>query len=104
MWEAVLKGLTTAAVAYTTHYGVTKLYNEFCVPDGFWGFLQGAVTTGSPVCSAGVQLIQNTQVSYSTVVLMGLTRFVVDLVAPGSGTAVGTAAAATCAAAAGVSC
>lgn len=82
-----MKGLLTASVAYSTHYGVTKLYNEFCVPNGIWGFFQGAVTTGSPVCAAGMTVMQTTQVSYSTVILMGLTRFVVDLVAPGASAA-----------------
>lgn len=100
MWDAFVKGLLTASVAYSTHYGVTKLYNEFCVPNGIWGFFQGAVTTGSPVCAAGMTVMQTTQVSYSTVILMGLTRFVVDLVAPGAG----AAATVACAATTGVPC
>ena len=49
-----------------------------------WGYVQGLVTTGSPLCQAGVQVISNTQVSYSSMIMMGITRIVVDLVAPGA--------------------
>ncbi len=86
--EALAKGVLSAAIAYSAHYGAVKLYDNMCVPDGFWGFLQGAVTAGSPICQAGVQVIQNTQVSYSTLILMGVTRVVLDWVAPGASAAV----------------
>jgi hypothetical protein len=82
--EAVAKGLLSAAVAYTAHYGTVKLYDSMCVPDGWWGFVQGIATAGSPICQAGVQVIQSTQVSYSTMILMGITRVLIDMVAPGA--------------------
>ena len=82
--EAILKSGASAMLAYTAHYISTKLYNYACVPDGIMGYLNGLITTGSPVCQAGVQIISNTQVSYSSMVMMGITRVVVDLVAPGS--------------------
>ena len=78
--ESILKGVTSAMLAYTTHYGVVKLYNRICVPDGIFGYLQGLVTTGSPVCQAGVQIVSSTQVSYSSVILLTLTRLVLDAV------------------------
>lgn len=81
--EHLLKGLGSALIAYTAHYGSSKLYSEFCVPDGVWGYLQGMVTAGSPVCQAGMKVMEATQVSYSTVILMGLTRLALDVVAPG---------------------
>jgi len=84
--EHLSKGVVSAIIAYTTHYGTTKLYNHFCVPDGILGYLQGLLTAGSPVCQAGVQIISSTQVSYSTVITMGLSRLVLDWVAPGSQT------------------
>lgn len=82
--EAVAKGVLSAAVAYTAHYGTVKLYDSMCVPDGFWGFIQGIATAGSPICQAGVQIIQSTQMSYSTMILMGITRVLIDMVAPGA--------------------
>ena len=105
MWDSILKGIGSAAIAYSTHYGVTKLYSNFCVPDGFWGFLQGAVTTGSPVCQAGVQVLQHTQMSYSTLLMMGVTRVFLDAVFPGAATAAaGPVCAAGAVAAGGAAC
>lgn len=100
MWDSFLKAAGSALIAYSTHYGVTKLYSNFCVPDGVWGFLQGALTTGSPVCQAGVQVLQHTQVSYSTLILMGTTRLVLDAVFPGAS----QVTAPVCAAATGTGC
>lgn len=81
--DSILKSAVSALVAYSTHYGVAKIYNAVCVPDGFWGYLQGLVSMGSPVCQAGVQVITHTQVTYSSMIMMGITRTVVDIVLPG---------------------
>ena len=82
--DSLLKGAATVLVAYTSHYGMTKLYNNFCVPDGVIGYIQGMISTGSPICAAGLEAMKATQVSYSTMILMGVTRLAVDLVVPGS--------------------
>ena len=82
--ESITKTVVSALIAYTAHYGGTKLYSHLCVPDGILGYLQGMVSAGSPVCQAGISVISNTQVTYSSMILMGLTRVLVDLVAPGS--------------------
>ena len=82
--EAILKTAASALLAYTTHYGMAKFYNYACVPDGFWGYINGMISTGSPVCQAGVQVLTHTQVSYSSMVMMGITRVLIDVVAPGS--------------------
>lgn len=82
--EAILKSGFSAILAYSAHYAATKFYNYACVPDGFVGYLSGLITTGSPVCQAGVQIISNTQVSYSSMIMMGITRVLIDVVAPGS--------------------
>jgi len=79
--EVILKNLATALLAYSAHYGATKFYNFACVPDGFVGYLSGLITTGSPVCQTGIQVILNTQVSYSSMLLMATTRIIVDMVA-----------------------
>jgi hypothetical protein len=78
-----LKGIASAVVSYAAHYGATKAYNYACVPNGFFGFLQGMVTSGSPVCQAGVQIISATQVSYSQLIMMVISRTLIDVVAPG---------------------
>jgi hypothetical protein len=90
--EAILKGVASAAVAYSVHYSSAKLYDYFCVPDGVYGFVQGMFTTGSPVCQAGLAVVSNTQMSYSTLITIGLTRMVLDMAVPGSGTAATAAA------------
>jgi hypothetical protein len=40
------------------------------------------VTSGSPVCQLGVQVISSTQVSYSSIIMMGISRILLDVVAP----------------------
>jgi hypothetical protein len=82
--EAILKTAASALVAYTAHYGMAKFYSFACVPDGIWGYLNGMISTGSPVCQASIQVLTNTQVSYSSMIMMGITRVAIDLIAPGS--------------------
>lgn len=78
------KGIISALISYSAHYAATKIYSTACVPDGFYGFLQGLVTSGSPVCQVGIQVMTATQVSYSTVIMMGISRLILDTVAPSS--------------------
>jgi hypothetical protein len=99
--EALLKGIASAAVAYSVHYSSAKLYDFFCVPDGVYGFIQGMFTTGSPVCQAGLAVVSNTQMSYSNLLTIGLTRMVLDMAIPGAGTAATSAAASAFAGSAG---
>ena len=80
--EVILKNVAAALLAYSAHYGAAKFYNYACVPDGFVGYLSGLISTGSPICQASIQVISNTQVSYSSMILMGITRILVDVVAP----------------------
>lgn len=82
--ESIAKSALSALIAYSTHYGVAKVYDAVCVPDGFWGYVQGLISMGSPVCQAGVQIITHTQVSYSSILMMGITRTLVDMVLPGA--------------------
>jgi hypothetical protein len=80
--EVILKNIAAALIAYSAHYGAAKFYNYACVPDGIMGYMTGLVTTGSPVCQASIQVISNTQVSYSSLILMGFSRIAVDLISP----------------------
>ena len=81
--EAILKSVASGVLAYTSHYGITKLYNRVCIPDGFWGYFSGMISTGSPICKAGIDIISNTQVSYSSLITMSIARIIIDILAPG---------------------
>jgi hypothetical protein len=81
--ESISKSAVSALIAYSTHYVATKLYNKLCIPDGALGYLYGLIAAGSPVCQAGITIISNTQVTYSSMILMGITRSIVDMVTPG---------------------
>jgi hypothetical protein len=76
--NSIFKTALAAGIAYTTHFGVVKVYNEVCVPDGFWGFFQGAITTGSPICNGLFTVMSQSQVSYNAIILTSLSYLFVD--------------------------
>ena len=76
--STVIRTFLSAVLAYSTHYGVTKLYSEFCIPSGIYGFIQGGLTTGSPVCSTTLSFMTSTYNAYSTIILVSLSRMIVD--------------------------
>jgi hypothetical protein len=78
---AVSRAFLSATLTYVAHYSVTKLYSTFCVPEGIWGFMQGSIITGSPVCASALTVMTNTHSAYSAMILSGLSRFIVDVVA-----------------------
>ena len=80
--KAIGKALGTILLTYSAHYCITKIYNYVCVPDGIQGFLYGLISTGSPICQMGIQAITSTQTSYSSMILMGVSRGLIDFVAP----------------------
>ena len=80
--EAIIKTMASLLLAYSAHYSASKFYNYVCVPDGLMGFITGLISTGSPVCQAGIHIISNTQVSYSSMIMTGISRIIVDVVAP----------------------
>lgn len=82
MSAVILKNIAAGILAYSTHYFATKFYNYACIADGFVGYINGIITTGSPVCQSVVQIISSTQVSYSSILLMSITRIIVEMVAP----------------------
>ena len=82
--EPILKFVAAALLTYTTHYGVAKVYNYACVPDGILGYMYGFVSMGSPVCQVGLQAMTSTQVSYSSMIMTGITRIIVDYIVPGA--------------------
>ena len=78
--EAVSRGILSGLIAYSVHYGSIKIYSTMCVSEGVWGFVQGMVTTGSPVCQSLLTIASQSQVSYSAFALLGVTRLFVDLI------------------------
>ena len=79
--EAILKSGYSAIIAYTIHYGTSKFYDAVCVPDTMLGYVSGLFTSGSPVCQATLQVMSNTQVSYSTLITTSITLLFIDLIA-----------------------
>lgn len=77
--NALVKYTLTASLAYTIHYSTSKLYSYFCIPDGILGFLQGFLTSGSPVCSLAFSVMSNTHSTYSTIIITTLSRAFVDV-------------------------
>jgi len=80
--ESILKSVGSLLLSYSTHYGMNKFYNLMCIPDGFLGYIHGFLTVGSPICYTTQQLITNTQVSYTSMILMGLSRIILDIFVP----------------------
>lgn len=79
--NTLTKSGLAALLAYSTHYAVTKVYSVFCVPDGVWGFIQGSITSGSPICASTFSIMSHTHVTYSTIVLTSLSRLIIDALA-----------------------
>ena len=79
MQAIIWKGIVSVSTIYATHYGSLKLYSHFCVPDGIWGFLTGSITAGSPLCDTALKVAQNTGITYTSAITVGLTRFILDL-------------------------
>uniref|UniRef100_A0A6C0K4T0 Uncharacterized protein n=1 Tax=viral metagenome TaxID=1070528 RepID=A0A6C0K4T0_9ZZZZ len=75
----IAKAILSAMIAYTAHYASSKAYDFVCVPDGIMGYLYGFVSMGSPICKAGMTIMTNTQVSYSSLVTTGVSRLFVDM-------------------------
>ena len=74
--KEIAKSGVSVFVAYGTHYGATKIYTWFCVPDGISGFIQGLVTTASPWCRITLETMKVTENQYSTLILIGVSRLV----------------------------
>jgi hypothetical protein len=78
--NAITKAGLTALIAYSSHFSVTKLYNVICIRDGIYGFIEGLMTAGSPLCSSLLTVMTYTQVTYSTLLVTSITRILVDIV------------------------
>jgi len=75
----IAKAVMSAMIAYSAHYASSKVYDYVCVPDGYMGFLYGFVSMGSPICQAGLSIMTNTQVSYSSLITTSFSRLFIDV-------------------------
>jgi hypothetical protein len=82
--DLVVKIGGSLLLTYTSHYVAANLYTQLCVPPSLWGFLQGMVTTGSPVCTAALNYVSSSQASYSTILTVTVSRLLMDMIIPGS--------------------
>lgn len=78
----ILRVAGTFLLTYTTHYGAAKMYTSLCVPDGFVGYVYGMFTTGSPICSATLAYVSNSQSSYATMITATISRSLMDTLLP----------------------
>jgi len=76
--NTVAKGVGSVFLTYSIHYGVAKLYDYVCVPDNVWGFVTGLMTMGSPICQVTLKVMTLTQLSYSSLIMMGISRVLID--------------------------
>jgi hypothetical protein len=68
-----------AFIAYSSHYAITKAYAYYCIPDGIWGFFQGGLTTGSPLCQGAFTVMTQTQTAYSSILITSLSHVFIDM-------------------------
>jgi hypothetical protein len=80
--EPLFKSIASAIITYTAHYTTVKAYNYLCIPDGVRGYFTGLLTMGSPMCQAGMKIMTHTEVSYTTIFMMGISRLLIDYFTP----------------------
>lgn len=81
--EFVLKGVASAALSYTVHYTAARTYAAVCVQEGLWGFLQSALSVGSPMCKATQTIVAATETHYSGLLTSVVSRILIDLAITG---------------------
>ena len=70
-----------AFIAYSSHYAITKVYASYCIPSGLFGFFQGGLTTGSPLCQGAFTVMTQTQTAYSSILITSLSHVFIDMMA-----------------------
>ena len=80
--DQLAKIVGSIVLTYSTHYVAANIYTHLCVPTGLWGFVQGMLTTGSPVCSATLNYVSSSQTSYTTILTVTASRLVMDMLLP----------------------
>jgi len=81
----VAKIVGSLMLTYVTHWGATNVYSYVCLPGGFFGFFQGMINTGSPMCTTTLNFVTATQASYATILTVTLSRIVMDFILPTGG-------------------
>ena len=78
--KELVKAGASVLLVYSTHYGSTKVYDQVCVPDGLYGFLQGMITTASPWCKLTLDVMKATENQYTTAVMLGISKIILGAV------------------------
>jgi len=72
------KLVASTLLVYSAHFAACKAYTTFCIPDGVFGYIQGLLTTGSPLCKVALDTVNATQNQYSGILLVGLSRLLLS--------------------------
>jgi hypothetical protein len=78
----IFKLIASGVLAYSVHYGSEKFYDTVCTGDGVSGFVRGLFTVASPWCTLALSTMTHTQSLYSNFVVFGVSRLLVEFVAP----------------------
>jgi hypothetical protein len=69
---------------YVIHYFAAKLYVRFCAEFGILGFFKSMLTTGSPVCTSLLSILNSTQNSYTLLLTSMVSGFLLYVTTPRS--------------------
>jgi hypothetical protein len=77
--NAVVKTILATLLTYSTHFGISQLYTSICIPEGFYGYIQGFMTMGSPLCSSLLTVMTHTQTTYGSLIITSLSGLLIDI-------------------------
>lgn len=69
MEELKKVGLSLILV-YSSHFGATQFYSRVCVPQSLMGYIQGLITTSSPLCHVALHTMVATESQYSSMIIV----------------------------------
>jgi hypothetical protein len=78
--NSIVRTILATIIAYTSHFSITQLYTTFCIPLGFYGYIQGILTMGSPICGSLLSIMTYTQSTYGTLVITGISSLLLDII------------------------
>lgn len=64
---------------YLVHYAAANAYASLCTPLSLWGLIQSLLLTASPICTALLTVVQNSNNSYGLIVSGLLTSLLAKL-------------------------
>jgi hypothetical protein len=64
---------------FLVHYAAANAYASFCTPLSLWGLVQSLLLTASPICSALLTVVNNSNNSYGLIVTGIVSGFLTKL-------------------------